>query len=143
MPLKQRNITKPWMCVRVPQVTSFSHQSQMIISHWSLSHSKSQITRTLINILGDDKNGTLWNFSIPLSKDSGTVPGMPFATRITAILILQSFFKLSCKGPSVCISLFFAFFMLLPYLSSSLTYSLPSLNLLCHSNTDARFMQDG
>ena len=31
---------------------------------------------------------------------------------------------------------------LLPHLSSSLTDSLPSLNLLCHSKTDARFMQD-
>ena len=34
-------------------------------------------------------------------------------------------------------------FSLLPHLSSSLTDSLPSLNLLCHSKTDARFMQDG
>ena len=33
--------------------------------------------------------------------------------------------------------------LLLPHLSSSLTDSLPSLNLLCHSKTDARFMQDG
>ena len=33
--------------------------------------------------------------------------------------------------------------LLLPKLSSSLTDSLPSLNLLCHSKTDARFMQDG
>ena len=32
--------------------------------------------------------------------------------------------------------------LLLPHLSSSLTESLPSLNLLCHSKTDARFMQD-
>ena len=32
--------------------------------------------------------------------------------------------------------------LLLPHLSSSLTDSLPSLNLLCHSKTDARFMQD-
>ena len=31
----------------------------------------------------------------------------------------------------------------LPHLSSSLTYSLPSLNPLCHSKTDVRFMQDG
>ena len=31
---------------------------------------------------------------------------------------------------------------LLPHLSSSLTDSLPSLNLLCHSKTNARFMQD-
>ena len=31
----------------------------------------------------------------------------------------------------------------LPYLSSSLTDSLPSLNLLCHSKPDARFVQDG
>ena len=30
-----------------------------------------------------------------------------------------------------------------PHLSSSLTDSLPSLNLLCRSKTDARFMQDG
>ena len=34
-------------------------------------------------------------------------------------------------------------FLLLPHLSLSLTNSLPSLNLLCHSKTDARFMQDG
>ena len=33
--------------------------------------------------------------------------------------------------------------LLLPHLSSSLTDSLPSLNLSCHSKTDARFMQDG
>ena len=32
--------------------------------------------------------------------------------------------------------------LLLPHLSSSLIDSLPSLNLLCHSKTDARFMQD-
>ena len=31
---------------------------------------------------------------------------------------------------------------LLPHLASSLTDSLSSLNLLCHSKTDARFMQD-
>ena len=34
-------------------------------------------------------------------------------------------------------------FLTLPHLSSSLTDSVPSLNLLCHSKTDARFMQDG
>ena len=33
--------------------------------------------------------------------------------------------------------------MLLPHLSSSPTDSLPSLNLLCHSKTHARLMQDG
>ena len=33
--------------------------------------------------------------------------------------------------------------LLLPHLSSSLTDSLSSLNLLCLSKTDARFMQDG
>ena len=33
--------------------------------------------------------------------------------------------------------------LLLPHPSSSLTDSLPSLNLLCHSKTDTRFMQDG
>ena len=32
--------------------------------------------------------------------------------------------------------------LLLPHLSLSLTDSLPFLNLLCHSKTDARFMQD-
>ena len=31
---------------------------------------------------------------------------------------------------------------LIQHLSSSLTDSIPSLNLLCHSKTDARFMQD-
>ena len=34
-------------------------------------------------------------------------------------------------------------FHTLPHLSSSLTDSLPYLNLLCHSKTDARSMQDG
>ena len=34
-------------------------------------------------------------------------------------------------------------FLQLPHLSSFLTDSLPSLNHLCHSQTDARFMQDG
>ena len=34
-------------------------------------------------------------------------------------------------------------FLLLPLLSLPVTDSLPSLNLLCHSKTDARFMQDG
>ena len=34
-------------------------------------------------------------------------------------------------------------FLTPPHLSSSLTDSLPSLNLLCHSKTHARFMQDG
>ena len=33
-------------------------------------------------------------------------------------------------------------YLLLPHLSLSLTYSLPSLKLLCHSKTDVRFMQD-
>ena len=33
--------------------------------------------------------------------------------------------------------------LLLPHLPSSLTDSLASLNLLCHSKTDTRFMQDG
>ena len=33
-------------------------------------------------------------------------------------------------------------FLTPPHLSSSLTDSLPSLNLLCHSKADARFMQD-
>ena len=33
--------------------------------------------------------------------------------------------------------------LLFPCLSSSLTDTLPSLNLLCHSKTDARVMQDG
>ena len=33
--------------------------------------------------------------------------------------------------------------LLLPHLSSFPTDSLSSLNLLCHSKTDARFMQDG
>ena len=34
-------------------------------------------------------------------------------------------------------------FLLLPHLTSSLPDFLPSLNLLCHSKFDSRFMQDG
>ena len=40
-------------------------------------------------------------------------------------------------NPGVLTSLFF------PHFSSSVTDSLPFLNLLCHTKTDAQFMQDG
>ena len=50
---------------------------------------------------------------------------------------ISSWTRLKLINSSVLTSL------LLPHLSSSLTDSLPSFNLLCHSKTYARFMQNG
>ena len=63
-----------------------------------------------------------WKFQSPDLKSAGHFPWN---------LFLNSLKTNSCVPIS----------LLLPRLSSSLTHSLPSLNLLCHSKTDARFMQ--
>ena len=49
----------------------------------------------------------------------------------------------SNPNPSPLAYQFWCIDLLLPHLSLSLIDSLPSLNLLCHSKTDAQFMQDG
>ena len=66
----------------------------------------------------------------PLPKES--LPELPWKLNIETLTLILWPIN-SCVLTS----------LLLPHLSSSLTDSLPSLNLLCHSKTDARFMQDG
>ena len=65
----------------------------------------------------------------PLPKES--LPGLPYNFNI--VTLTQTLWLINT---GVLTSL------LLPHLSSSLTDSLPSLSLLCHSKTHARFMQD-
>ena len=64
----------------------------------------------------------------PLPKKS--LPELPYNLNIVTLTL--TLWPINC---GVLTSL------LLPHLSSSLTDSLPSLNLLCHSKTHARFMQ--
>ena len=66
----------------------------------------------------------------PLSTES--LPEFPYNLNIVTLTL--TLWPINC---GVLTSL------LLPHLSSSLTDSLSSLNLLYHSKTDARFMQDG
>ena len=67
----------------------------------------------------------------PLPTES--LPELPWNPNIVALTLTVCPFN-SCVLTS----------LLLPHLTSSLTdYSLPSLNLLCHSKTNARFMLDG
>ena len=68
----------------------------------------------------------------PLPKES--LPELPWNLNIVTLTLILTLWPInSCVLTS----------LLLPHFSSSLTDFLPSLNLLCHSKTDARFMQDG
>ena len=67
----------------------------------------------------------------PLPTES--LPELPYNLNIVTLTLILTLWPINS---GVLTSL------LLPHLSSSLTDSLPSLNLLCHSKTDARFMQD-
>ena len=72
-----------------------------------------------------------WKWSWPDLKSTGLFPRKLFVNSLKA-----STLTLWPINSGVLTSL------LLPHLSSSLTDSLPSLNLLCHSKTDARFVED-
>ena len=72
-----------------------------------------------------------WKCHWPDLKSAGLFPNNLFLNEVTLTLTLWPI------NSGVLTSL------LLPHLTSSLTDSLPSLNLLCHSKTDAQFMQDG
>ena len=67
----------------------------------------------------------------PLPKES--LPGLPLNLNIITLTLTLTVWTINC---GVLTSL------LLPHLSLSLTDSLPSLNLLCHSKTDSQVMQD-
>ena len=81
---------------------SLSHQSQLMVSHWSLRDSKStQVSTTLLSILANDSNAVLWMVSTrPLiSKSSSpctihlmTVPSAPITIIITVNSVFHSFF---------------------------------------------------
>ena len=68
---------------------------------------------------------------------------MPFEVIFSSCNTLVVPFQQLLEGPIWPINSGLLTFLLLPHLSSSLTDFLPSLNLLCYSKADARFMQDG
>ena len=90
-----------------------------MVSHWSLSDSKSfQVSRTLISILADLNNAVVWMVSTrPLiSKSSSpstdllvTVLRAPITIGITVTFMFHSFF-FSFLTRSRCLCFFFAFF---------------------------------
>ena len=67
----------------------------------------------------------------PLPTES--LPELPWNPNIVTVTLTVTFWPINSGVLT---------FLLLLHLSSSLTDSLPSLNLLCHSKTDAQFMQD-
>ena len=97
--------------------TCSSHQCYLMVSHWSLSDSKSpQISRTLLSILADLNNPVVWMVFIrPLiSKSSSpctsplmTVSRTPVTTGII-IFIFHSFFN--CLARSRYLSFFLIYF---------------------------------
>ena len=86
---------------------SFSHQRDLIVSHKSLSDSKSpQVSRTLLSILADFTNAVVWMVSTrpPTSKSSSsfnnplvTMPKAPITIGIIVTFMFHSFFQFSSK----------------------------------------------
>ena len=77
-----------------------------------------------------------WKCHWPDFKSAGLFPRNLFleSLKISSIVTLTLTLWAINSGILTC--------LLLAHLSSSLTDSLPSLNVLCYSKTDARFMQD-
>ena len=82
---------------------NFSHQHQLMVSHWSLSDSKSpQVSWTLLSILADVSNVVDWmisthiliyNSSIRFTNSLVTVPSALITIGITVTFMFHSFFK--------------------------------------------------
>ena len=79
----------------------FSHQRQLMVSHWSLSDIKSpQVSRTLRNILIDLNNVVvsmvntcplIFKSSSPFINPSGIVPSAPITIGITVTFMLHGY----------------------------------------------------
>ena len=90
-----------------------------MVSHWSLSDSKSpQVSRTLLSILADFNNAVIWMVSTrpPISESFSpwnnhlvTVPRAPITFGITATFMFNSFFQFPSKLQVLI--LLFAFFL--------------------------------
>ena len=83
--------------------SSFSHQRLPMVSHWSLSGSKSpQISGTLHSILADLNSAVVWSVSArplickspsPFTEPLGTVSRVPIIIGITVTFLFHSFFS--------------------------------------------------
>ena len=89
------NYNLPW---------SFSHQRQLMVFHWSLSDSKSQVSSTLLSILAVLNNVIVWMVSSrpPTSKSTSpfsnplvTVPKAPILIGIMVSFMFHSLFVFS------------------------------------------------
>ena len=98
---------KKWDVCTFKLFILFYYYYSLRVFHWSLSESKSpQVSRTLLSILADLNNATVWMVSTRLliSKSSSpfinplvTLPRAPFTMGITAIYMFHSFFQFPSK----------------------------------------------
>ena len=82
----------------------FLHQRELMVSHWSLSNSKSQVYITLHSILADLNVTVVWmlstcvlfpNLPVPFNNSIVTVPSAPITIGITVTFMLSIFFSVS------------------------------------------------
>ena len=90
------------MFIIILLLESFSHQSWLIVFHWSLSHKSSQGSRTLLSILADFNNAVVWmvstwpifsKFSCPFTNALVAVPRASITNCITVTFMFHSFFQ--------------------------------------------------
>ena len=96
---------------------TFSHERQLMVFHWSLSDSKSQVSRIFHSILAVLNNAIIWMVSTcpPTSKTSSSfdnplvlVPKAPKTIGIIVTFMFHSFFQFPSKVE--VLSLLFTFF---------------------------------
>ena len=78
-----------------------------MVSHWSLSDSKSlQVYRTLLSILADLNNAVVWQSSSPSISPLVSVLRVPITIGITIIFMFHCFIS-SLQGPGTYLSFYF------------------------------------
>ena len=100
-----------------------------MIFHRSLSDRKSQVSRTLLNILANICNSVvrmlsasplISNFSSTITKSLGIVPSTPIIISITVTFMFYNFCLVLRKCPSSCLSFpFLNYYSLLSYIMPS------------------------